>query len=123
MDKIIITGAVFLCNLGVSEKERAKKQKVIVDLELFINKKIIKAAAKTDDIMETVNYSHVHHSIKNIFNHNHKIVETISEEIAANILDNFSVGKVIVRVKKPEGLSKKNVRYVAVEITRKKEFQ
>ena len=119
MDKIIIKEARFSCNIGVSQKERRKKQEIVVDAELFLD---AKKAAQTDDIKYAVNYSEVYDLIKNIIGmKKYKLVESIAENIARGILNEFSVQKVIVKVKKPKALADRNVKYAAVEIIRKKQ--
>lgn len=116
MDRIIIKEARFMCNVGVSEKEREKKQLVVIDAELFL---YLKKASSSDDIKNTVNYSELHSVMKNVAeNKRYKLIEAMAENIAKEILNNFSVKKIIVRVMKPSALSKKNVKYAAVEITR-----
>ena len=118
MDKIIIKEARFPCNIGVSQKERKKKQEIIIDVELFSN---IKKASKTDNIRYAVNYSKVYDLIKNIVGREkYKLVEAMAENVAKEILNKFSVEKVLLRVKKPEALANRNVKYAAVEIIRKK---
>lgn len=118
MDKIIIKGACFLCNIGLSSKERSKKQEIFIDIELFLD---IKKAAKTDNIEDTVNYSEVYELIKDLVEaHEIKLIETLVENIAKDILNKFSVEKVLVRIKKPKALANKDVKYVVVEIIREK---
>lgn len=118
MDKIIIKEARFLCNLGVSEKERKEKQDIVVDVELFLD---IKKASKTDNIGYTINYSEVYDLIRNIIGKKeYKLIETIAEEISMEILKYFDVNKVVVKIQKPNALADKNVKYVTVEIVREK---
>ena len=118
MDKIIIKEARFPCNIGVSRKERKEKQEIIIDAELFLN---IKKASKTDKIIYAVNYSEVHDLIKNIVeSKKYKLIEAMAENVAEEILNKFSVNKVLVRVKKPEAFANRNAKYAAVEITRNK---
>ena len=118
MDKIIIKEAQFMCNVGVSQEERAKKQNIVVDAELFFN---FKKASSTDDIKHTVNYSEIHSLIKKIVEKKeYKLIEALAENIAEGILNNYQAKKIIVKVKKPMALAKKNVKYAAVEITRAK---
>jgi len=119
MDKIIIKSARFLCNIGVSSEERRKKQKISVDVELY-TKKLAKPIFLSDDIKDTVNYSEVYDLLKEIVEKNEcKLIETMAQKIAVNILSKFSVEKVLVNVKKSK-LKNKNIRYVAIEILRKK---
>lgn len=118
MDKIIIKEAKFRCNIGVSKEEMAKKQNIFVDAELFFN---LKKASLTDNIKNTINYSDVYKLIKNIAKKKeYKLVETLAENIASGVLKNLPAKKVIIRIKKPMALAKKNVKYAAVEITRTK---
>ena len=118
MDKIIIKGARFSCSIGVSVEERSKKQKIVIDVELFLS---ARKAAKTDNIKYAVNYSEVHDLIKSLVeSKKYNLIEAMAENIAEEILNKFPVKKVLVRVKKPEALSNKNVKYAAVEITRNK---
>ena len=105
-----------MCNIGVSQEERAKKQNIVVDAELFLN---IRNASATDDIKQAVNYSEIHSLIKKIAEKKeYKLIEALAENIAEEILKNYQVKKVIIHVKKPMALAKKNVKYAAVEITR-----
>ena len=118
MDKVIIKEAQFMCNIGVSKEERAKKQNIVVDVELFLN---LEKASSTDDIKHTINYSEIHSLMKDIAEEKeYKLIEALAENIAKEILNKFSVKKVRVRIKKPEALANRNVKYVAVEILRKK---
>ena len=116
MDKIIIKGAQFMCNIGASKGERAKKQNIVVDAELFLN---LSKASSTNDIRHTINYLEIHSLMKDIAEKKeYKLIETLAENIAIGILKNSSIKKVVVRIKKPMALAKKNVKYAAVEITR-----
>ena len=117
MDKIIIKGACFSCSIGVSEEERRKKQKIGIDVELFLS---TRKAAKTDSIKNTINYSEVYNLLKNIVEKNNcRLIEKMAENISEQILSKYSVEKVIVKIKKPEALAGRSVKYAAVEIERK----
>ena len=118
MDKIIILGSKYFCNIGVSAKERSTKQAIIVDLELFLDTKM---AARTDDIKLALNYSEVYDSLKNfIENGEFNLIETVANKIANTVLEKFKVSKIIVKVQKPNALADMNVKNVAVEITRER---
>jgi dihydroneopterin aldolase len=118
MDKIIIKNAKFKCNIGITDKERRKKQEILIDVELFFN---IKNTSSTNDIKNTIDYSKLHEAIRNIVEKKgYNLIETLAESIAKETLSDYLIKKIIVRVKKPEALRKKNVEYAAVEITRKK---
>ena len=117
MDKIIIKDACFLCNIGVSEKERKKKRAIYIDAELFLD---TRKSAKTDKLKDTVDYSDVYGLMKNIAeNSKCRLIEALAQNVADGILNKFPLSKIIVRVKKTR-LKNKNIRYAAVEITRVK---
>lgn len=118
MDKITIKGALFLCNVGISERERRKKQKIFIDVELFLD---AKKAGQTDDLKHTVDYSEVYDSIRRtIKRKKYRLIESIAGNIAKNVLNSFNVNKVSVTIKKPGALARKNVEFVALEIMRGK---
>ena len=114
MDRIIIKDAALFCNIGVSAKERSRKQKIFADAELFLD--TVKAAKK-DDLKFTINYSDVLNLMKRIAGKKeYNLIETLANDIAERILDEFKVGKVTVKVKK----MLPNMKYAAVELTREK---
>ena len=118
MDKIIIKEAKFMCNIGVTREERRKKQKVLVDIELFLD---TKKAAKTDSIKDTINYSYAYGLIKKMAERKeYSLIEAMAEGIAKGILHSFKIPKVLVRIKKPKALADRNVKYAAVEVIREK---
>lgn len=118
MDKLIIQGAPFLCNIGISPKERKLKQEIIIDAELFLD---IKRAAQKDNIKNAVNYSKVYDLIKKtVEEKKYKLIETMAEDTARGVLKNFDIRKVLIKIRKPSALADKNVKYVAVEVLREK---
>lgn len=120
MDKIIINSAHFLCNIGVTEEERKNKQEIIIDLKLFFDSL---NAIQSDNIKNTINYSEIYELIKKIAEEKqYNLIEAMAENVAEEIFSNFNVNKVVVRIKKPNALADRNVKYVAVEISRSKNF-
>ena len=118
MDKIIVQEARFQSRVGVSEKERAQPQEIIVDIEAFRD---LRAAGESDDLEQTVCYATVHEKAAQIISANSfHLIETIAERLAAMVLRDFPIEKVIIRVRKPAALAARQVRYAAVEITREK---
>ena len=92
----------------------------MVDAELFFD---AKKAARTDNIEYSINYSEVHAVIKKTAEgRQYNLIESMAGSIAEEILNNFSAGSVLVRVKKPNALAARNVKYAAVEIRRNKNF-
>ena len=113
MDRIIIKDAEFFCNIGVSAKERSRKQKIFVDAEMFFD---TRKAAKKDDLRFTIDYSDVFDLMKRIAGKKeYKLIETLANDIAEGIFDKFGVKKVNVKVRKALPDFK-----AAVEIAREK---
>jgi len=116
MDRVSIKNARFLCKVGVTEEERHQEQDLFVDVDMFLD---IRKSAESGEIGDTVHYGDVHDRLKGLIENNEfKLIETIAEKVAKEVLDNFNVEKVIVRVRKPGALADKNVNYTEVEITR-----
>lgn len=117
MDKIIIKGAQFNCNVGISEKERKKKQKLVIDIEIITN---FRKASSTDDIRATISYSDACLTVQKLLDKKqYRLIETAADAIASEILNKTKAKEVAVRVKKTEALKKYNAEYAAVEIRRK----
>lgn len=116
MDKIILKGMSFFAHHGVTEAEREAGQPFEVDAEIFAD---IRAAAADDDLSKTVDYAGIYPQIKAVVIDNRfSLIETLAEEIAARILRNQVVEKVIIRVKKLKPPIAGKLDSVAVEITR-----
>lgn len=116
MDKIILDGMFFMARHGVTEEERATAQPFAVDAEIFAD---LKPAAADDDLNKTVDYALVYELVQEIvLEERFSLIETLAEEIAARILSNQLVEKVIVRVKKLNPPIAGKVNSAAVEISR-----
>ncbi|MBO8136993.1 MAG: dihydroneopterin aldolase [Desulfotomaculum sp.] len=119
MDKIIMKNLIFYGYHGVLPEEQVLGQEFVVDLELFLN---LKPAGETDDLDTSVNYLNVYklvHEIVTLKKYN--LLEALAEKIAREILDNYPVEQINVRVKKPNAPIPGIFDYMAVEITRKRE--
>jgi len=112
-DRIFIKNLVLPCKVGLSERERRRKQDVIVDVEIFRD---LREAGITDDISKTVSYSEVTREIsKLVAGCESKLLESIAQNIASLLLEDSETRKVTVRVRK-----KKFGRnpLIGIEITR-----
>lgn len=120
MDKIILDGLSFYGYHGALEEENELGQKFIIDLELKCN---LKEAGENDDLSQSVNYAQVYQVVSNICqNEEYKLLEALAENIAQEIVQEFTlVDSILVRVKKPEAPIKGILDYVAVEIERSRE--
>jgi len=115
MDKIIIDDARFLVNIGVTGKERGKKQSIIIYAELYLD---TRKAAITNKLKDTADYIEVYEVIKAIAeNKQFILIEALANELAKEILKKFDIKKVLLRVKKPSVLQNK-AKFAAIEIIR-----
>ena len=119
MDKIELKGMTFYGFHGVLPEEQTLGQRFIVDVVLHRD---LRAAGISDDLDATVNYVEVYQSVKSVVEGQpRKLIEAVAEEIAVNILDEYDVEAVKVKVKKPEVPIKGSIlKYASVEIFRER---
>jgi dihydroneopterin aldolase len=90
---------IFYAHHGYYQAERELGQKFQVDIELNCD---FTKAIKTDDLKETVNFEAVYQKVNHIFsNYKFTLLETLADRIADEILENFPVTAVQIRVRKP----------------------
>ena len=118
-DRIHLEGMVFYGFHGVSPAEQELGQRFVVDLEA---RRDLQAAGVSDDIADTVSYSHLYRAVKQVVEgSSRKLLESLAEAIAQRILDEFDVESVRVAVKKPEAPIKGSVlSYAGVEVFRER---
>jgi FolB domain-containing protein len=114
MDQILIKDLLGRGVIGVSDRERARPQDILVNLVIFTD---ISKAAESDNIADCVDYSLV---AKKIIAHVESIqrytVEALAADIAALCLEEQGVEGVRVRVEKPGAV--RFSKSVGVEIER-----
>ncbi len=97
-DAILIEGITFHAYHGASDEEQAIGHRYSVDIVLEFD---IRAAARSDDLSQTINYSAVAKRVLAIGTENRfRLIETLAERIAADILQNFPASAVEVTVRK-----------------------
>ena len=85
--------------IGIYDWERQVRQTVSIDLEMASD---IRKAAETDDIQYALNYKAVSKRlIAYVENRNALLVETLAEEIAKIIREEFNVPWLRLRLSKP----------------------
>ena len=116
-DRIILDGMEFYGYHGVNPEERTQGQRFVVDLELEVD---LSRAGASDDLTATVNYASVFKTARAIVEGEPRnLIEAVAERLASEILAQFPVESVRVRVRKPWAPIKgSHVGYVAVEILR-----
>ena len=117
MDKIVIKGMRVYAYHGVNPEEKEKGQPFILDLTLSAD---LSRAGCTDDLNDTVNYSHVAKTaIRVMGEQKDDLIERAATRVAEALLADFPVREVTVLLKKPRAPIAGDFDYVAVEITRR----
>jgi len=113
-DRILIKDLMLRCILGLSAEERREKQDVLINLILWTD---TRAAAATDNIADTVDYSVLKKQIIGLVEQSqYHLAETLADRIAALCLEQPPVQQVQVTVEKPTAL--RFAHSVGVEIIR-----
>ena len=116
-DFISIKGLRGFGRHGLLEDERIRGQEFIVDVDLHLP---LVDAGKTDEISKTVDYGLISLLVqKHIIGNPVNLIETLAENIAAEILENKLIEKVVVTVHKPHAPIAVDFSNVSVTITRK----
>ncbi len=117
-DRIVLDGMVFQGTHGVYEEEQLHPQPFEVDVELHLN---LHPAGVDDDLTKTVDYARVFDTVRQIVESTRfSLVEALAEAIAHEILADFAVSEVTVRVRKPQVKLPGTLRSAGVEIRRRR---
>jgi dihydroneopterin aldolase len=115
-DLIRVVDLEVRAHIGVPEEERAHLQKLLISLEMTVEG--FAGAAKTDDVLLTVDYSGVAQRVKTFAAERpRKLLETLAEEIAADLLKTFPIRNLTLEIKK---FILPDARYVSVKIERER---
>ena len=111
---VFVRDLVIDANIGIHAHEKHGRQKVIVNVDLFVTEP---SHAIKDKIGEVLCYEKVAAGIEDIVATGHiNLVETLAERIAQMCLQDERVARARVRVEKPDALER--ARSVGVEIER-----
>jgi 7,8-dihydroneopterin aldolase/epimerase/oxygenase len=114
-DKVFLKNLVLPCAIGVTKEERAKKQNIIVDIEIFCD---LNQAGKTNDLTKSINYAQIQEQVTEIVTKSEFILlEGLAQTVASLILKDSLASQVTVVIKK-EKYGFKPV--MGVEITRER---
>ena len=115
-DRIVLSRMRFDGRHGVSDEERATPQTFEVDVELYLD---LQPAGIDDDLAKTVDYSQVFELCRDLIEStNFRLLETIAEGIAHEILAAHRVTDVVVRVRKLRVPVSGTLDHAEVEIRR-----
>ena len=116
MDKIKLSNIVFYAHHGYYKAERELGQRFELDIEVECD---ISQASKTDELHDAIDYRKVYSLAKDTFeNYKFKLLETVAEKIAHQILDSFTTKSVLIRVRKPHVPLKGFLDHIEIEIKR-----
>ena len=112
MDSLTLRGIEVWTKIGVPDAERAKPQRLLVDLELKAN---LKEVAEHDDVSKGIDYAAVVAVIRGLGETERKTVERFAEDAAEVVLKQFKPREVTVVVRKHPDLP---IEEAIVTITR-----
>jgi dihydroneopterin aldolase len=100
---------------GALEEERTTGQRFVFDVRLVAHD----AGIRSDQLVDTVDYTEVVARIRAISDgRRFNLIEALAAAIADDLLDNFPVSAVRVRVRKPEVLLDAPVKHTAATVER-----
>ena len=108
MDSIFIEGLEVEAQIGVYDWEKAIRQRLVFDLEIFTD---IKAAAASDELAQTIDYKAVSDSVSAyVSGTEFELIEALAENLAKLLIQKFTMTRLRVRVSKPTAIPEaKNV--------------
>lgn len=117
IDKIYVNQMKFYGYHGVFPEETKLGQRFMIDLTVELD---LSKAGKTDDLTQSVNYADLYNTCKKVVEgETHKLVETVAERIAEEILSSFErINSCTIKAIKPDPPIPGHYESVAVEITR-----
>ena len=118
MDKISILKLKIPGNHGVYDFEKKTQGTFELDVELFLD---LITPCNTDQLKDTVDYARVTEIVIRVFNEKHcNLIERVGEKICKELLNQFPVEKVMIKIKKPHAPIEANFDTVEVQLIRSK---
>ncbi|MDB4898135.1 MAG: dihydroneopterin aldolase [Firmicutes bacterium] len=119
MDRIILTGMRFYGYHGVMPEETRLGQPFTVDVELYAD---LRPAGLSDQIGKTIHYGYVYETVKAVVEGPaYKLIEAVAEQVAQQVLGDYPVLEVVVRVHKPKAPIAGTFDNITVEVRRRRE--
>lgn len=99
MDIVYIRGLQVETIIGIYDWERQVRQRIVLDLEMATD---IRAAAASEDIEQTLDYNAIATDLREFITRSQfLLVETLAEEVAQRLMQEFRVPWLRVQVGKP----------------------
>ena len=107
--KIFINNLILIASIGVYEKEKKNKQKIIVNLEILLTNN---TEPLSDNLEETQDYSQFRKCVTDIVQSEHfDLLEILTKKVHADISSNKFVIGVRVNISKPDIFENCEVAY------------
>jgi len=117
MDKIILTDLRINAVIGIWDWEKRNPQTISIDLEMQMD---TKKASQSDSIEDALDYKAVSKRVKQFIQASQfNLIETLAENVAKIILEEFDVQWLKLRISKPFAI--RDSRNVGVSIERTKD--
>ena len=117
MDKIILTDLRIDAVIGILDWEKRNPQTISIDLEMQTD---TKKASQSDSIEDALDYKAVSKRVKQFIQASQfNLIETLAENVAKIILEEFNVQWLKLRISKPFAI--RDSRNVGVSIERTKD--
>ena len=104
---------------GVDESEKHLGGRFVVDVEMQLS---LAKACNSDELNDTVNYEKIYKTVNDcVSKDKFYLIEALANSIAKDILINYPINSILVRVRKPHAPVKGVLDTVEVELKRTKE--
>jgi dihydroneopterin aldolase len=99
-DRIQVDGIEVVARHGVLAHEKVEPQRFVVDLTVLLD---VSKAGASDDIVDTVDYGSLAQQAHDVVaGESHQLIETVADRVAARLLEEPRVERVVVTIHKPE---------------------
>ena len=116
-DRVLIEGLQVEVLVGVYDHERDAPQPLLFDLELSYDNRV---PATSDAVADTIDYAAVCEAVRRfVSGRRPRLLETLAEGLAEELLHGFAVEMVRVRIRKPLAAEALGAASVGVEIVRR----
>jgi dihydroneopterin aldolase len=116
MDKIILTDLRINAVIGIWDWEKRNPQTITIDLEMLTD---IKKASQSDSIKDALDYKAVSKRVKQFIQESQfNLIETLAENVAKIILEEFDVQWLKLKISKPFAIRDSKNIGVCIERTK-----
>ena len=99
LDRLTLSGITCRCHIGVTEEERATRQRIEVDLELYAP---LEAAGRSGALGQTIDYRQVSDAVRGLLEEGRfHLIEAAAVGVLDQVMERFRpVRRAVVRVRK-----------------------